>query len=134
MNQAGLDLLKHYEGFRENAYLDMVGVATVGYGFTKGVKLGDKMTQAEADARLMAELAHYEPDCAGTENQLAAMCCLSYNIGKTAFDNSTVKRLHLKGDFAGAADAFLMWSKAGGHIVPGLVKRRTAERALYLTP
>jgi lysozyme len=133
MNQAGLDLLKHYEGFRENAYLDMVGVPTIGYGFTKGVKLGDRMTAAEAEVRLAEELERFTPDCDGTHNQLAAMTCLAFNIGKSAFDGSTVKRKHLAGDFAGAADAFLLWNKAGGKVVPGLVKRRTSERELYLT-
>ncbi len=135
MNQAGIDLLKNYEGFRANAYLDMVGQPTLGYGFTKGVELGDTITTVEADARLRDELAVFERGLGldGTENQLSAMTCLAYNIGLGAFKGSTVCRLHIKGDFDGAADAFRMWDRAGGQVVPGLVRRREAERALYLS-
>ena len=133
MNQAGLDLLKQYEGFRANAYRDIVGIWTLGYGFTQGVKPGDHMTQAEGDARLLKELESYAPGVPGTENQLAAMTVLAYNIGKPSFDHSTVKRLHVARDFQGAADAFRMWDKANGKVVYGLVRRRESERALYLT-
>ena len=134
MNQAGLDLLKNYEGFRSNAYRDLVGVWTIGYGFTQGVKPGDHITQAEGDARLSKELEKYAPGVEGTPNQIAAMTVFAYNIGKPSFDNSTVKRLHVARDFQGAADAFRMWDKAKGRVVYGLVRRRESERALYLTP
>lgn len=134
MNQAGLDLLKNYEGFRGDAYRDLVGVWTIGYGFTQGVKPGDHMTQEEGDARLLKDLESYAPGVEGTENQLAAMTCLAWNIGKPSFNHSTVFRKHQEGDFLGAAEAFRMWTKAGGHTVYGLVRRREAERALYLTP
>jgi len=140
MNDAGVDLVKDFEGFRERAYLDMVGVPTIGYGFTKGVKLGDTITQAEARERLKAELEDFEGGVLGactlepSPNQLAAMVCLAYNIGIQAFRKSTVLRKHNEGDFGGAADAFRMWCKAGGKVVTGLINRREAERALYLTP
>ena len=135
MNAAGFQLLKDYEGFRSDAYLDIVGVPTIGYGFTKGVKLGDHMTVAEADARLADEVAKFEAGLGldGTENQLSAMTSLAYNIGLGNFQGSTVKNRHICGDFQGAADAFRLWDKAGGRIVPGLVRRREAERALYLS-
>ena len=135
MNEAGLQLLKDYEGFRSDAYLDMVGVPTIGYGFTAGVKLGDHMTVAEADARLADEVSKFENGLGldGTENQLSAMTCLAYNIGLGNFSISTVKNRHICGDFQGAADAFRMWSKAGGREVPGLIRRREAERSLYLS-
>jgi lysozyme len=133
MNQAGLDLLKHYEGFRADAYRDMVGKWTIGYGFTKDVKPDDKMTVPEADARLLTELEDYKPDCEGTENQISAMQCLAWNIGKQSLDNSTVLRMHKAGNFEAAANAFLMWDKAGGRVVLGLVRRRESERNLYLT-
>lgn len=140
MNDAGIDLLKDFEGFRERAYLDIVGVPTIGYGFTKDVQLGDHMTQAEGQERLKVELAEFEggviTSCTRlpSPNQLAALVCLAYNIGLAGFRKSTVLRLHNVGDFSGAADAFRMWCKAGGRVVTGLVNRREAERALYLTP
>lgn len=136
MNRAGIDLLKHYEGFKANAYRDLVGVWTIGYGFTKDVKPDDTITQDEADARLMTELTDFESrlGVTGAPNQQAAMTCLAYNIGSGNFNSSTVKRKHLAGDFLGAADAFRMWDKAGGRVVYGLVRRRESERTLYLTP
>lgn len=135
MNAAGLALVKHYEGFRGDAYLDVAGVPTIGFGHTMGVELGDTITEQEAEALLVSELERYRPTCAGTENQLSAMQSLAYNIGVPAFMTSTVKRKHLAGDYAGAGDAFLLWDKATVQgkliVLPGLVKRRRAERQLY---
>lgn len=138
MNQAGLDLLKSFEGFRGEAYLDPVGIPTIGYGFTKGVLMGDKMTTIEADARLQQEVAEFENGVKAmctrlpTENQLAAMTCLAYNIGLHAFGGSTVLRRHDAGELYAAAGAFILWNRAGGREMPGLTRRREAERALYL--
>jgi lysozyme len=135
LNQAGIDLLKHFEGFRQGAYLDIVGKPTIGYGFTESVQLGDLISPQAAEERLKEEIAKFEKgiDCEGTENQIAALVCLSYNIGLGHFKTSTVRKKHIAGDFAGAADAFRMWNLAGGREVPGLIRRREAERALYLS-
>lgn len=139
----GLALIKQFEGFREDAYRDIVGVWTIGYGFTKGVQPGDHMTREEADARLYEELASegYESAvrvaCAPQEpnqNQFDAMVCLAWNIGVTGFKKSTVVKAHNRQDFAAAARAFSLWNKAGGKVVNGLVRRRAAEAALYLEP
>lgn len=139
MNQAGIDLLKDFEGFRDHAYLDFVGVPTIGYGFTKGVKLGDVMTAEQGEQRLQQEVSSFEAGVIAacenepSENQLAAMTCLAYNIGLRAFEGSTVLRNHNRGDTLMAANAFRMWCRAGGKVLTGLVNRREAERALYLT-
>lgn len=139
----GIALIKQFEGFRGEAYQDIVGVWTIGYGFTKGVKPGDKMSRAEADARLAQELADdgYEDtvriSCAPQEpnqNQFDAMACLAWNIGINGFQRSTVVKAHNRGDFAAAARAFALWNKAGGKVITGLVRRRAAEAALYLEP
>jgi lysozyme len=139
MNAAGLDLLKHYEGFRADAYLDPVGIPTIGFGFVSGVKLGDHMTMEQAIVRLNQELAPREAvihalSTPATDNQHAAMTCFAYNVGMEAFKNSTLLKLHRAGDFGGTADQFLRWDKAAGRVLPGLVRRRAAERTLYLTP
>lgn len=113
---------------------------TIGYGFTKGVKEGDRMTVAEADARLDAELQEYiqgvKSACTVTpnENELAAMVVLSWNIGVPRFKNSTVVKCHNRGDKPAAARAFRLWNKANGEVSPGLETRRAAEAALYLKP
>lgn len=140
MNKEGLELLKQFEGFRNKAYLDPVGIPTIGYGFTKGVKMGQVMSREAADKRLAQEVAEFEKgvksaiSTATNDNQLSAMVSLAYNIGIGAFKKSSVLRRHNQCDFLGAADAFSMWVKAGGKTLPGLVRRRNAEAALYLKP
>lgn len=139
MNHALLGLLREFEGFEAEAYLCPAGVWTIGYGFTKGVKPGDTMTREEAGRRLLDEVAPYVTRVRAsapkaTENQLAAMACLAYNIGEGAFLRSSVLRMHCAGDYIGAAASFLLWNKAGGQILAGLVRRREAEMRLYLTP
>lgn len=141
MNQAGIDLLKAFEGFRSEAYPDPATGGdpwTIGYGFTKGVQPGDTITQDEAEARLKVEMAEFEGGVMGlctrlpTPNQLAAMCCLAYNIGLGNFKGSTVLRRHNAGETFAAAGAFLLWNKGAGKVMAGLTRRREAERSLYL--
>jgi lysozyme len=142
-NQAGIALLKHFEagkGFEEKAYWDGMGkVWTIGWGFTKGVKEGDRMTEQEGNARLAEEIRDYERTvesaCSVTpnENQFAAMVCLSWNIGRGAFQKSEVLKYHNQRDFKKAAAAFANWRRSGGKVVNGLIRRRAAEAELYLT-
>jgi lysozyme len=145
IDAAGLALIKNFEGLRLAAYQDVAGIWTIGYGHTRGVFPGMTMTEAEADQALLDDLAGaeavVEDATAGAstgDNQFAAMVALCFNIGAANFRGSTVLRQHCAGEFAGAADAFLLWNKAhiGGVLgeVAGLTARRTAERALYLEP
>lgn len=139
MSQSGLKVLKHYEGCRLEAYRDIVGIWTIGYGDTANVQPGMVITQAEAEERLRNRLARdFAPSvrqcltCSPTQYQFDAMVCLAYNIGTIAFANSTLVRLFNVGDIQLAADQFPRWDKAGGKSVKGLRRRRAAERALYL--
>lgn len=142
INEAGLALIKRNEGCRLKTYLDSVSIPTIGYGHTgPEVHLGLVITQAQADELLRQDLNKFEEgvadlleDAPTGDNQYAAMICLAYNIGLGNFDKSSVLRLHKQGRFAMAADAFLMWNKAGGKVLTGLTRRRGEERALYLTP
>lgn len=136
-----IDKLKQLEGFRAKAYIPVPGdVPTVGYGFTQGVQLGDVMTRAEADARLVEELRPYETavwqGCtnAPNQNQFDAMVLLCFNIGIAGFKRSTVLKAHNRGDHQAAARAFALWNKSGGKVYAGLTRRRAEEAALYLTP
>lgn len=141
MIQAGLDLLKHFEGCVLTAYPDP-GTGgdpwTLGYGFTDGVKPGDTMSQEEADARLAIEVASYEHSvrdmlqATTTEAQLSALVCIAYNIGRGALKTSTLLRKHNSLDYSGCAAEFPRWNRAGGRVMPGLARRREAERNLYL--
>lgn len=137
INEEGIDLLKKSEGFRNTAYQDVGGIWTIGYGFIKGVKEGDRITKPQAEKRLKTEVSEFadgvlnlcvvEPN----ENQLAALVVFAYNIGLEGFAKSTVLRCHNKGNTAGAIKGFGMWNKVKGNVVNGLTLRRAAEAALY---
>lgn len=136
----GIAHIKRMEGFRAKAYQDIVGVWTIGYGFTKGVKEGDTLTLAQADKRLIQELRPYERAVweathgRVTQPQFDALVGLTYNIGIAGLQRSTVIRRHNEGNYRAAARAFALWNKAGGREVAGLTRRRALEAAMYLTP
>lgn len=138
--EIALPLVAEYEGFRSRAYRCPAGVWTIGYGSTAGVREGDTITREAALQRLREELHHFMAGVQrllrlpATPHQLAAMTSLAFNIGLGAFAKSSVLRLHNAGDPVAAARAFELWNKAGGRVLPGLVRRRAAEAALYLTP
>lgn len=146
INEAGLKLIKDCEGFRSKPYLDSVSVPTIGYGVTHyqdGTKVtlqDDEISESEA-SDLLNDLLNAE-FCPGveklikvtiTDNQFAACVCLAYNIGLHNFEQSTVLRCLNHKNWKDAADSFLLWNKAGGIVLPGLVKRRAAERQLFLS-
>lgn len=136
----GVKLITDFEGFRANAYQDVVGVWTIGYGFTKGVKKGDKITREEAERRLRGELTEYEHGVTKAcrvppnQNQFDALVCFAFNVGVAGMSRSSVIKAHNREDYQAAARAFGLWNKAGGKVWPGLTRRRAAEGALYLEP
>lgn len=114
---------------------------TIGYGETDGVDLDDRMSPKEALDRLSSRYNEFQEavnklcKVAPNDNQLAAMTSLAYNIGIAAFrDRCSVLARHNEGNFEAAGRAFNLWNKAGGQVLQGLVIRRAAEAALYLTP
>ena len=139
----GTSLIKEFEGFMASAYLCPADVWTIGIGTTvypngTKVKKGDKCTQEQAMEYLQHDLRSFEKTVNDSvkapliQNQFDALVFLSYNIGSTAFKNSTLlKKLNAK-DYLGAADQFLVWNKGGGKVLKGLVRRREVERALFL--
>jgi GH24 family phage-related lysozyme (muramidase) len=142
---AALAILRGAEGCRLTAYPDPgSGGApwTIGWGATgPDIRAGMVWTQAQADARLAQDLDQLAVKmtqacgCAPTtDNQFGAMCSLAYNIGFGNFLGSSVLRFHHAGEHQDAAAAFGAWDKGGGRVLPGLVRRRAAEAALYLTP
>lgn len=138
INTAGLNLLKSFEGLQLTAYLDPVGVWTIGYGTTSGVYQGMNISQAQAEALLQTDLHRFETAVADevtrpiTENQFSALVSFTYNVGAGAFASSTLLKLLNQGDIQGAANQFLVWVYAGGIVLPGLARRRRAERLLFL--
>jgi lysozyme len=140
INEAGLKLIESFEGLRLKAYNDGVGVMTIGYGHTDGVKRGDVITKAQAEEYLKEDLADaihgvekaVKVDL--SDNEFAACVSLAFNIGTGGFAKSSVCRLVNRQKYDEAADAFLLWNKGGGKVMPGLTRRRQAERKLFLTP
>jgi lysozyme len=144
INDAGLQLIASSEGLRLDAYQDVAGIWTIGYGHIGGIRPGMNITRDQALAFLREDLAQAEAAVDATtsspvatdDNQFAAMVSLCFNIGSGNFRTSSVLRLHRAGNPAAAADAFLMWDKAhvNGELqeVEGLKLRRERERELYL--
>ena len=134
---AGLALIKQFEGCKLTAYKCPAGIWTIGYGSTgPHVHPGLTITQAEAGALLAKDLARFEAGVeqaapGASDNQFAALVAFAFNLGLGALTGSTLLKKHKAGDYAGAQAEFGKWVKAGGKVLPGLVKRRAAEAALY---
>lgn len=112
---------------------------TIGWGATgAGIKRGTVWSQAMADARLTADISKFADGvakalngAATTQNQMDALVSFSYNVGLGSLQSSTLLKKHKLGDWKGAQAEFSRWSKASGRELPGLVRRRAAEAALY---
>lgn len=142
-SKVGIDLISGYEKTLLEAYDDGVGVWTIGTGTTiylngQKVKKGDTCTLVQAKSYFSHDLKRFEASVNNmvkvplSQNQFDALVSLVYNIGETAFGESTLlKKLNAK-DYQGAADQFPRWNKGGGKVLKGLVRRRADERALFL--
>ena len=147
----GLRLIQEFESFEPKPYLDSAKVWTIGYGSTYYPN-GKKVTKFDKPInRLYAETIQrnvikndFEPvinellekEIASgfiTQNMYDAIISLTYNIGVNGFKRSSVLRLLKQGDKQNAGDAFLLWNKAGGKVLKGLVNRRKKERELFLS-
>ena len=137
-NKNGLLLIKSFEGLRLKAYKDAVGIWTIGYGTTRGVRPGQTITEAQAVQFLQEDLTRFEKSINEVvrtpinDNQFSALACFTYNVGPGAFRSSTLLRKLNAGDIRGAADELLRWDKAGGRTLAGLTRRRKAETLLFL--
>lgn len=152
--QKAIDIIKSFEGCELKAYLDGEGVPTIGYGTTvypngMKVKLGDEISQEEAEIYLAHYCENMEtnikqtilfPDLL-TDNMMNAICSWAYNVGDSAMATSTlIRKLNLMSPLVESEDAiknvaneFLRWNKDNGKVVQGLTNRRVAERELFLT-
>jgi len=135
----GMDLIKRFEGLKLEAYRDSVGIPTIGYGHTHGVKMGDVIAGEQADKYLREDLLVAELTINTnvkvklTQNQFDALASFVFNLGSGNFVKSTLLKKLNAGDFAGAADEFGKWVNAGGKKLSGLVKRRAAEREVFIS-
>ena len=134
-SKIGLDAIKQFEGLRLVAYRCAAGVWTIGYGHTAGVRAGMKITKAQADAYLLEDVARFEAGVLRltaprrlTQGQFDALVSFAFNLGLSALERATLRRL-IK---AGASDGdivrqFGKWVFAGGKKLQGLVRRRAWE-------
>jgi lysozyme len=136
---AGLDLVKRSESLVLKAYLCPAHVWTIGYGHTRGVKMGDTCTEEQAIDWLKEDLRDAEAivdatvDVPLSQNQFDALVSFVFNVGGGAFKTSTLLRLLNRGEYSRAAEQLDRWNKAAGQVLAGLTTRRAAERALFET-
>ena len=152
-----IEMIKHHEGVRRKPYRCPARIWTVGVGHVIvqnhiQVKFEDRLalecppdwnrtlTMEEVDAVLKADLERFErgvlrmcPGAIGRQGMFDALVSFAFNVGLGNLQRSGIRMRTNRGDYEGAADEFLKWTKAAGKVLPGLVKRRKDERALYLS-
>lgn len=143
VNNAGIQLIKSFEGCLLNAYLDSVKVPTIGYGATffkdgSKVKIGDKITQDKADELLAWHIQEFADGIKKlikvelNDNQFSALVSFVFNLGIGNLSKSTLlKKVNINPADLTIKDEFLKWVSAGGKRLNGLVRRRNAESELY---
>lgn len=138
-NEAGIKLIKDFEGLRLEPYRCPAGKWTVGYGHVLK-EPGGRITEAQADRLLQADVERAEDvifdlvEIEIDENTHAALVSFVFNVGRMAFAESTMLRLLNQGDGRAACDEFDKWVHCRGIVLPGLVERRKAEAALFARP
>lgn len=145
INDAGIEIIQRFEGLSLTPYICPAGYATIGYGAIRD-KEGRRVTldhpeitEEEAEGLLRRDVAIAERDvmllirAPLNENQFSALASLAFNIGGGNFKASTLRAKLNRSDYDGAANEFPKWRRGGGRILPGLVKRRAAEQALFLS-
>ena len=157
VSDAAKAMIKHHEGVRTRPYRCPALLWTVGVGHVidpkhtnipfnerRSLPIPDgwdrSLTMGEVDAILSQDLARFErgvarlcPAVVNHQGQFDALVSFAFNVGLGNLQRSSIRMRYNRGDIEGAADAFLMWTKAAGKVLPGLVKRRNDERALFLS-
>jgi lysozyme len=133
----GIALIRYFEGCRLDAYLCPAGVWTIGYGHTKGVKEGETIDQEAAEAFLIEDLEEFEGyvtemvEVPLSQSQFDALVSWTFNLGPGNLERSTLLAKLNQGEYTDVPFEIKRWTRAGGVILPGLVKRRNAEAALF---
>jgi lysozyme len=136
-SQEGVALICHFEGCRLEAYLCPANVWTIGYGHTKGVKEGDVIDQEEAEALLIEYLAEFEEyvnhavEIDLEQHQFDAIVAWTFNLGPGNLRESTLLNRINYGPLSEVPFQIQRWTRAGGQVLEGLVRRRKAEALLW---
>lgn len=141
ISKQGLELIKKFEGLHLTAYLDPVGIPTIGYGTIiiegKPVKMGTTITEELAEKYLFDDVQKFENyvnqlvNVPLSQEQFDALVSFTYNLGPTNLKRSTLLRMLNQGRYEEAQPQFLRWNRAGGKVLRGLTRRRLAEAALF---
>jgi lysozyme len=139
----GIAIIRKYEGLRLQAYICPSGLPTIGFGATfyengSRVQLGDKITRDRADQLLFFQVKLFADEVQRIvkvnldENQLGALVSFCFNVGGAAFGKSTLARkVNANPSDSTIRNEFMRWTRGGGKVLPGLVKRREEEANLY---
>ena len=137
VSQNCVELIKYFEGFEDTAYLCPANVWTIGYGRTRNVKEGDRITEAQAERDLLEELEEFKHQVLNSvkvelkQNELDALTSWTYNLGVGNLNSSTLLKKLNAGSKDEVPAEMLRWNKAGGKVLAGLTKRREAEAELW---
>ena len=145
INKKGIDLIKHFEGFREKAYLCPASISTIGWGTTRyptgqKVELGDHVYKEDAEKYLLNDLRWAENTVNKkvkvkiSQGMYNALVSFVYNLGSSIFteSNCTLLRKLNEKDYTGASNEFKRWNRVGGRVINGLVKRRYKESNMFV--
>lgn len=141
ISDAGVDLIKSFEGLKLEAYKCPAGIWTIGYGHTgPGVTSGLSIDEQEAESLLYDDLVKFEDgvnkltcELDITQGMFDALVCFAYNVGLGALARSTLLKLLKQNKVLEASEQFKVWNKAGGKELAGLTRRRNAEAELFLS-
>jgi lysozyme len=160
LSQAGADLMHRYEGCRNRPYLCPAHIWTIGYGHVlyqqqirlpmvgqacrKEYPLAERDNRAwskdEINTLFATDVGSFErgvlrlvPGVSGRQSAFDALVSFAFNAGLGNLQRSQIRIKANRGEWEAAADAFMSWTRGGGRVLPGLVKRRQAERALFLS-
>jgi lysozyme len=137
ISQRGIDLIKRFEGCELEAYQDLVGKWTIGYGHTKEVSEGMRITKDQAEHMLTEELKEFEGYINNyvfvdlQQNAFDALVSWVYNLGPTNLRNSTMLKVLNAGKYTEVPYQMKRWNRAGGRVSKGLTRRREAEARLF---
>ena len=137
VSQNCVELIKYFEGFEDTAYLCPANVWTIGYGRTRNVKEGDKVTEVQAERDLLEELEEFKHQVLHsvkvelTQNELDALTSWTYNLGVGNLKSSTLLKKLNAGNKDEVPAEIVRWNKANGKVLAGLTKRREAEAELW---
>jgi len=145
VSDQAIEMLCHHEGVRRKPYQDCIGLWTVGVGHLIGdgkslpSEWNKTLTLEEVHALLKTDLARFEAWVCRlcpvnlTKPRFDALVSFAFNLGPGGLQRSSIRMKHNRGEFEGAADGFLLYTKAGGKVFKGLVNRRKDERTVYLS-